>query len=150
MLFDRRTLSVWKFMLLATVGGVGLMLAPRLLFGPVNPADFGTARILQVAIPAAFAMGWAYVMAAMAFRRLDEFQQEASKFAWYWGGTLGLALSNAAYAFIALGGLHWLAPGSFQMGAEIFRAFRLGFLLGIGCPVAGFFAVRLWWQVAKR
>ena len=32
-------------------------------------------------------------MAALAFRRLDEFQQEAGKFAWYWGGSLGLAVS---------------------------------------------------------
>jgi hypothetical protein len=150
MLFDRRTLSVWKFMALAMLGGVGIILLPRLVFGPVGPADFGTARVLQFAVPAVFAMVWAYVLSVMAFRRLDEFQQEASKFAWYWGGTLGIALSYAVYAFVSLGGLHWLAPTSFQTGAEFFRAFRLGFLLGVGSPLLGFLAVRLWWQAAKR
>ena len=146
---DRRTLSVWKYILAAWVVALGVMLAPRLLFG-VTPADVGTSKVLITTAAAAIAAGWGVWMAALAFSRLDEFQQEAGKFAWYWGGSMGIALSSVGYVFIGLGGLHWLDPTRFHMGKELFNAFQIGYLLGIGTPVLGFMIARLWWQAAKR
>jgi len=148
-MLDRRSFSVWKYVLAAWIGGFAVMLTPRLLFG-VTAADVGTSRVLITTAAVFVAVGWAVWMAALAFHRLDEFQQEAGKFAWYWGGSMGIALSTVAYAFIGLGGLHWLDPVHFGLGKDLFRAFQMGYALGIGCPLLGFVLVRLWWQAAKR
>jgi hypothetical protein len=148
-MFDRRTLSVWKFILAAWIGGFVVMLTPRLLFG-ASAADVGTSRVMITTLAAVVAIAWTFWMAALAFRRLDEFQQEAGKFAWYWGGSLGIAASAVGYAFIGLGGLHWLDPAHFGLGKELYRSFQIGYALGIGCPLVGFLVMRLWWQAAKR
>jgi len=146
---DRRTLSVWKFILAAWAGGFAVMLGARLVFG-TSPADVGTGRVMITTLAAAVGVGWTVWMAALAFRRLDEFQQEASKFAWYWGGSIGVAVSAVGYVFMALGGMHWLDPVNFHLGKDLLRAFQTGYLLGVGSPVAGFLVARLWWQAAKR
>lgn len=42
-------------------------------------------------------MTWA---CATYWRRMDEVQKEAHKFAWYWGGSAGLALAAAAMVIV--------------------------------------------------
>jgi hypothetical protein len=148
-MFDRRTLHVWKFILAAWGGAFAVMLTARFLF-KTSAADIGTSRVMITTVAAMIAICWTFWMAGLAFRRLDEFQREAGKFAWYWGGSMGIAFSAVGYTFIRLGGLHWLDPADFHLGPDLYRAFQIGYLLGIGCPVAGFLLVRLWWQAAKR
>jgi hypothetical protein len=147
---ERRTVSGWAFVLAGWLGAIGLMVAVRLIFGPLRAGEVGTARVLIPTLGIAVAIGWTFVMAVLAFRRLDEYQVAAGKFAWYWGGSAGLAVSAVAYGFIALGGLHWLDPAHFHLGRDLFRAFQIGYLVGVGFPVVGLLLVRLWWQVAKR
>lgn len=147
---DRRSWRIWGYALVGWLGAVVVMAGSVLIFGPVRAGDIGTARVLLPTMAAAVAVGWAFVMAALAFRRMDEYQIAAGKFAWYWGGTAGLSVSAVAYVFIALGGLHWLDPLHFHLGRDLFRGFYVGYLVGIGFPLLGFLAVRLWWQVAKR
>jgi len=146
---ERRTLSAWKFIFAAWIGAAGVMYGARLVFR-VSPADVGTARVMIPTLAAAVAISWTLWMATLAFRRLDEFQQEAGRFAWYWGGAMGVAVSAVGFMFIGQGGLHWLDPARFPLGMDLFRAFRNGYLLGVGCPFAGFIVARLWWQAAKR
>ncbi len=148
-MFERRTLSAWKFIFAAWIGAAGVMYAPRLVFR-FSPADVGTARVMIPTLAAAVAISWTLWMATLAFRRLDEFQQEAGRFAWYWGGAMGIAVSAVGFMFIGQGGLHWLDPARFPLGMDLFRAFRTGYLLGVGCPFAGFLLARLWWQAVKR
>ena len=148
-MFDRHSLSVWKFMIAAWVGGLAILLGSRLVF-PTSPADIGTSRVMITTVTVAVATAWALWMAVLAFRRLDEFQQEASKFAWYWGGSIGLAASVVGYAFIGLGGLHWLDPAHFHLGKDLFTAFQVGYVLGIACPFVGFLVARACWTVSKR
>lgn len=149
-MFERRTWAIWKFMLTAWLGALAIMTLPSLVLGRVGAADMSAGRILITVIPLVLAMAWAYWLAVLAFRRLDEFQQEAGKFAWYWGGSIGMAVSVVGYAFVGMGGLHWLDPTRFPMGRDLFRAFRTGYLVGLGFPVLGFLVVRLWWQFSKR
>lgn len=147
---ERRGWAIWKFGLLA-VGGTAIVLVGSLvLFGRNQAADIGTARVLIPTTATAVAMAWSVTMATLGFRRLDEFQQAAGRFAWYWGGSLGLAVSAVGYVFIAQGGLHWLDPRRFHLGQDLFRAFQIGYVLAIGSLVAGFLIARLWWQVTKR
>jgi len=146
---ERRTFTAWKYILAAWGGAAAILFGVRKLTG-FSSADVGTDRVMIVTLATLVAIAWTYWMAALAFRRLDEFQQEAGKFAWYWGGSLGIAVSAVGYMFIGQGGLHWLDPAHFGLGKELFRAFQIGYLLGIGCPMAGFIAMRLWWQATKR
>lgn len=151
MQIDRRSWSIWKFALFAFVGMFAIILAPLLIWGRASAADsVGTARVLIPTGATALGVAWATWMAALSFRRLDEFQQEASKFAWYWGGSIGVAFSAVGYVFVGQGGLHWLDPVHFHLGRELFRAFQYGYLIGVGFPLLGFFGARLWWQAAKR
>jgi hypothetical protein len=148
-MLERRTLGGWMFILLAW-GGAGLILiGARRVFG-LSSADYGTARVLIPTVATLIAMAWTFWWAGVAFRRLDEFQQAAGRFAWYWGGATGVAVSVVGYVFIGQGGLHWLDPSRFGMGQELFRAFQIGYVLGVGCPLVGFILARLWWQAAKR
>jgi hypothetical protein len=147
---DRRSLGIWKYALIGWGGALVLMFGSQMTFGRMGPADFGTARVLIPTAATTAAVAWAYAMAALAFRHLDEFQVAASKFAWYWGGTIGLSVSVIGYTFIALGGLHWLDPAHFHLGAELYRSFQIGYLLGVAGPFLGFLAARLWWSMAKR
>jgi hypothetical protein len=146
---ERRTLGAWKYIIAAWGGAGAIVYGARWVFGLSN-ADVGTARVLIPTVATLVAIAWTFWMAAIAFRRLDEFQQEAGRFAWYWGGAMGIAASLVGFVFIGQGGLHWLDPAHFGLGNELFRAFRIGYLLGIGCPMVGFILVRLWWQAAKR
>ena len=147
---DRRSWGIWKFAIAGWVGALVLMFGSQMVFGRMGKADFGTARVLIPTLTVAVAIAWAFWMSVLAFRRLDEFQIAAGKFAWYWGGTIGVAVSVVGYTFIGLGGLHWLDPVHSPLGTELFRSFATGYLLGVGGPFAGFFVARLWWQAAKR
>lgn len=149
-MIDRRSLSVWMYALAGWLGAIALMVGSIWLFGPMRRDDLGTARVMIPTLTTAVAVTWAFVMAVFAFRRLDEYQVAAGKFAWYWGGSAGLAVSVIAYGFIGLGGLHWLDPAHFHLGGDLFRAFQVGYVVGMGFPVLGFLLVRLWWQAAKR
>jgi len=149
MLIDQRSWGAWKFILAGWVGGWAIMSSPRLVLG-VTAADVGTARVLIPTATTAIGIAWTLWMATLAFRHIDEFQREAGKFAWYWGGAIGLALSAVGYVFIGQGGLHWLDPAHYGLGRELFRAFQYGYLLCIGFPMAGFLLARLFWEVSKR
>jgi hypothetical protein len=146
---ERRTLAVWTFALAAWGGAAVMLFGARWVFG-TSSADVGTARVMIPTIAALIALSWTLWMATLAFRRLDEFQQEAGKFAWYWGGAMGIAASGVGYVFIGQGGLHWLDPAHYHLGKDLFRAFQIGYLLGVGGPLAGFIIARLWWTAAKR
>ncbi len=114
-----RTLRSWGFIAVGAVGAVAVMFVPLSLFGPPHlPIYRDPTRLVVMSIMAAIAMAWNLVFAWLAFRAQDEFVQTASKFAWYWGGLIGLAVSMPIFAFIAWGGLHWLGP-SVPVGAPL-------------------------------
>lgn len=147
---DSRRLLLWRWILVAWAGAWAVMFLPRLLLGPA-PA-FGViqpTRVVVTAACAAVAMVWTYAFGFYAYRKLDEFQQEAGKFSWYIGGSAGLAVSAVAFTFLAWGGWR-LLDATAPVSREAFNAFRLGFAVPVLCQLAGFIAVRVWWQVAKR
>jgi hypothetical protein len=93
------------------------------------------------------------VFATLAFRTQDEFTQEASKFAWYWGGAIGAAASAPAYTFIAFGGLRLLGFTSTlppRAGLAALHAFQLGYLLLAVSLMLGFAGARFWWSLSRR
>lgn len=145
---DRRMLEVWKYGVAALAGAVVVMGVSRALFA--GPSAMGTSQVMIPTLAALAAMGWCYFMAVLALKRVDEYQVAAGKFAWYWGGSLGVAVSLVVYTFIHMGGLHWLEPARFQLSPEVSAGFRMGYLVGVGFPFAGFLMARLYWGLAKR
>jgi hypothetical protein len=145
---DARTSKVRRYAAMGVVGGALLMLLPLAIPGSHGPGIRGD-RILAWTAAVAAAMSWAFYFARLGFRASDEFRQEGMKFAWHWGAIGGLFLSAPIYTFIGLGGLHWLDP-SLPVGADLSRAFVMGYCLAIFPQVLGFQAVLAWWGFSKR
>ena len=142
------------YLLVAVVGAfllwipATLMLAHKGAFG----LDYPTRLLIQI-LAATVSVAWATAFATVSFRYSDEFTQQGSMFAWYWGGAIGLAVAAPIYAFIALGGLGLVLHGPPLppvAAVAATRAFMLGFGLPLFCQGAGFFAVRTWWRLSKR
>jgi hypothetical protein len=109
----------------------------------------GPGRILAGTFGVAVLVAWWVVFAVRIYRRQDEFGRTGEAVAWHWGGLMGLMASVPVFAFIGMGGLHWLNPAS-PVGPELARAFRLGYMLPLVMQVAGAVAVGLWWRWSKR
>ena len=145
---ESRSLQRWILALVAVAGGVGILFLPDLLFGGAHPGR-DSAVVLAKSVSALAAVAWAAVFALAAFRRADEFNQERSKFAWYWGSLFGLAAATPLAAFIGAGGTRWLNPAA-ATDPQIAHAFALGVLLPLAAQVVGFAAVSLWWRATRR
>ncbi len=145
-----KTAPPLAFAVVGVVGASAFLLVPLLVFGrPHTPIYQDPPRLIVWSLLVAAAMVWAVVFAWLAFGRTGEFEQTASKFAWYWGGSIGLAVSCPLFAFIAWGGLHWLMP-SLPVGPQLFRAFVMGYGLAVGAQLVGFLIARAWWRATKR
>ena len=147
----QRDKRIWVYASIGIGGGLALLLLPLLVIGPARPhaiVEINPVRVLAFTAAAA-AIGWVFAFTWLVFRQSDEFTREGSKFAWYWGGLIGIAASVPLYVFIALGGLHWLDSAS-PVGRELARAFVTGYCVLLFPQVAGVLAVSAWWWLAKR
>lgn len=147
---SRRQLTVWALFSTALLGGwaIAFSLLALRRTAPVGH-DASPGAILLATLGTAVAVAWAFAFSREAFRRLDEFQQQASRFAWYWGSAVGLAASAPLFAFIGLGGLHWLFPAAFHLGKDLFRAFAIGYALPLLFQTAGWMGAAAWWRLAR-
>jgi len=146
---SQRSLERWGYMGAAVLGAAAIIYVP-LFVAPHRRGAPDPTWIVAFTVATALAMAWTLGFATLAFRRLDEFQRAASKFAWYWGGALGLAVSLPVYSFILLGGLHWLDPTHFHLGAELAFAFRLGYGLAVVSMLLGFLVALGVWRITRQ
>lgn len=86
-------------------------------------------------------MTWA---CAIYWRRMDEVQKEAHKFAWYWGGSVGLGLAAGAMVIVQRVGIG--VPAS----ADPADMIALGITLCMLCQIAGYLLVWAGWWLARR
>ncbi|HEV2365106.1 MAG TPA: hypothetical protein VGS12_13020 [Caulobacteraceae bacterium] len=135
--------------LVAALGGGFIVSTPLWLFPrqPGGSAPFGF--VVAATAAAALGMGWAFAFLIRGFKAMDEFAQQGARVGWYFGGTAGLALSTPLFAFIGLGGLHWLWP-SVPIGRPLQNAFMLGYFLPVLLQVSGAVLVEGWWRLSKR
>jgi len=146
---SQRVQRNWAYLAVSILGAAAIVYAPvflvgRPVHGPIDPT-----RVVVWTLAAGLAMAWAVSFGVLVFRNQDEFAQQASRVGWYWGATLGLAVSLPAFVFIALGGLHWLWPGV-PAGRELERAFVAGYYRPVLLQAAGFLVARGWWRLSKR
>jgi hypothetical protein len=127
----------------------GLLLAHKDAFG----LDYPTRLFIRI-VACTIAMAWATAFATVSFRYSDEFTQQGSMIAWYWGSAIGMAVGAPIFIFVALGGLglfiHPVTPLPPRAAIAAFNALVLGFLIPILCQFVGFVGVRAWWWASKR
>jgi len=150
-MIERRQVAIWAWMALA-VGGGWALVAPLLGYrlahhGWGRPAPW---LIVAATLAATLAIAWTFAFARVAFNRFDEFQRALSLRAWYWGAAIGIAVSAPLYVFVALGGLAWLFPHTFDKGPVAARAFAAGYALPTLFQGAGCVGVALWLRIARR
>jgi hypothetical protein len=94
----------------------------------------------RIGLIAALVLGFAFTIAY--WRRLDEAAQEAHKWAWYWGGSLGLAPA----AFVAFAPELGVGLGrrlGYETGPELFQ---FGVVGVVAFMLIGYLAAwGLWW-----
>lgn len=148
---DGRRFRLATYILVGIAPATAIALLPRILLGvPHHGEATAPLRIVVATLSAAGAAAWITGFTVLAFRRMDEYLQAGAKFAWYWGGAFGLAASLPLYVFIGLGGLHWLFPANFHLGADLFRAFVIGYALPITLQVAGVLIAGGVWRLSNR
>ena len=151
-MIEQRDRPAWAYALAGVGGAWVIMMFPLLILGRPHlhgPIVINPTRVVLTTLASILAVTWGSWFARLSFIRFDEFLQEGSKFAWYWGGLLGIAVSAPLYVFIALGGLHWLDPAR-PVGPELFRAFVLGYCVLLFPQGLCFLGVYLWWKRTKR
>jgi hypothetical protein len=142
-MLNRRAIQSGALATVGLVGAMPILFLPEMIFhGAPSRGDSGFVAVTVACMVAGLA--WAAWFAIASFRRAEEFVQERSKFAWYWGSLIGLLVAVPVFALIAMGGLPWIASGS-----DATRAFKLGMVLPIASQVAGFIVMSVWWRATK-
>jgi hypothetical protein len=151
-MIERHDRRAWAYGAAAVGGALAIMLLPVLILSPGHhhgPIVINPTRVVLFTLAAILAVGWGGWFARLSFLHFDEFLQEGSKFAWYWGGQLGILVSAPLYVFIGTGGLHWLDP-SRPVGHELGLAFVLGYCVLLFPQALCFLGVYAWWKRTKR
>jgi uncharacterized membrane protein len=158
-MFSQRSLRVLGYGLVGIFGAYAFILgALRVIYGPAAGVLGHDGRIVATTLAAVAGVIWAAVFARLMFLNTDEFGQQASRVAWYWGGALGLLASLPIFVFVEFGGLTLLlshatlaadhyTPAEGRARAAILR---LGYLIPVVTQTIGFLLVRGWWWLTKR
>lgn len=150
----KRQVQIYGYAAIAVVGAVALMWWPLLLGRPpVHPANapviINGPRLLAITATSALGIAWVVFFGLRIWRKQDEFVQQGGKFAWYWGGTIGLLSTVPIYIFIGRGGLHWLWP-QIPASRELSRAFVMGYGLALFGLGVGVMTARVFWRLRNR
>lgn len=146
----------WLNLAVGIIGYVGLVLVSVwLIWGPGKASLDQGGRIMLTVLAYVIGIVWALFFAVRAFQAGDEFVQQRSRVAWYWGGLFGLAASAPVFIFIRLGGLTLiqntpylhLTPAEGQTRVIIFTT---GYMLAIVPQFIGFAIASAWWKWSKR
>ena len=97
---------------------------------------------LALALAVMVAGIWA---ACRYWRTVDEAARHAQRWAWYWGGSLGMALGMIVLALVAVGPMD-LAPSGAKPGMLMFY----GGGIVVIAQMAGFLAAWAYWSARRR
>ena len=127
------------FWVAVVAGLIGMVL------GAVNATLGETAGGLILAVNVV-AMLLAFGLCVAWWRGADEAVREAHKWAWWWGGSTGMAM-GAALMLTAQWG-----PGQFSALADMepLNAFAMGIGLVIGLQAIGYVVAWAWWWLSRR
>ena len=147
---DQRRVKILANGVAAVVGGAALMWWPGFLWhgrGQIGPSHGD--HILAATATTALGIAWIAFFLVRIFQLQDEFFRQGAKFAWYWGGSMGLMGTMPAYIFVALGGLTWLWP-QVPSGPGLARAFVYGYALAYLGLTLGVVTAGAIWRLRNR
>lgn len=91
-----------------------------------------------------------------AWRRMDETAKEAHKFAWFWGGSIGLTIAVVAAELFLIANVDLSSLASLPAGSKLGAArapaafFLLGVIFATLCQFAGTLVTWAGWWLSKR
>ena len=108
-----------------------------------DEASLGGAALIAAAVAVAMAMAAGLWACFRWWRGLDEAAQEAHKWAWWWGSTVGLAFASVI--------LMTLRYGVADLGeAPVKDSLMLGAVLVAGCQTVGYGVAWAAWWLKRR
>ena len=119
------------------LAGMGAGFVAGIVTATSEEASLGGAALIAAAVAVAMAAGlWASLR---WWKGLDEAAQEAHKWAWWWGATVGLCFAGVI--------LLTLLYGAGDLGqVELKDGIMLGAVIVTGCQMAGYgVAWAVWW-----
>ena len=141
---NRKPLSA-KAMAFVVLGG-GLLLGA--VAGWLDAGGEGRGSTGELALRVALVIG---LIAGAAYslsywRRLDEAAREAHKWAWYWGGSIGL-LPAGFLAATPTPGVRLAGELGFKTGPELLQFGAMGV---VGCMIVGYLVAWGFWWLRRR
>lgn len=109
-------------------------------FMGIELADWAKLVVLVVALVMAAVLTWTW------WKSLDEVAREAHKFAWYWGGSAGMAVAGALMILVDSGRI--AAPQILLHGSD--SAFAAGAMTVLGAEVIGYLVAWAGWWWSHR
>ena len=114
---------------------------------PFWPAQLGSAPPLGLVVLAAAVAVFCAIHSLYGWRALDEAAQEAHKWAWWWGGNLGLVVGGAGVVVATLMGVNLLPADLPRSDAALVAAGVFGVF---AAQAVGYGAAWcLWWAVRR-
>lgn len=114
---------------------------------PFWPEAWGRAPSIGVVVLAAGLAVFLALHTLYWWRALDEAAREAHKWAWWWGGTLGLVASGAAVVIAALAGVNLLPAALPHTDAALIA---LGVAAAFAAQAVGYGIAWCGWWIARR
>ncbi|GAA0766438.1 hypothetical protein [Brevundimonas olei] len=114
---------------------------------PFWPEAWGRAPSIGVVVLAAGLAVFLALHTLYWWRALDEAAREAHKWAWWWGGTLGLVAGGAAVVIAALAGVNLLPAALPHTDAALIA---LGVAAAFAAQAVGYGIAWCGWWIARR
>jgi hypothetical protein len=142
---SRRERLMWVYRIAGPAGALALGVVTLLLFR-ARPGAHGidAARVTGALVMVVVIMAWSFAFSYLTARQEDEYALSGAKFAWFWGGLIGLVCSVPVLAFIAWGGLTLVDP-AFRPQPAAVMPLIFGYMLALVFQLAGYLVVRAWW-----
>jgi len=147
---SRRERLMWVYRTAGPAGALALGVLTLLLFrSPRHPPYLEPARFVVLLVMTAVIMVWSFTFAWLTSRKQDEYTRNAAKYAWFWGGIIGLGCSVPVMAFIMWGGLTMIDPTAFRPSHEGALGLWFGYMLAVVFQFVGYLIARVWWGVRR-
>jgi len=148
---SRRERLMWLYRVLGPAGALAIAIVTLLLFRSPRTAPYAEpARFAALLGMTMVIMGWSLCFAWLTARQEDEYTLSAAKYAWFWGGLIGLGCSVPVLAFLAWRGLTMLDPADFRPSRATAQALIFGYMLSVLFQMFGFLVARVWWARGRR
>jgi hypothetical protein len=146
---SRRERLMWTYRIAGPAGALGMAALFLLLFH-ARPGEHAVSsgRLAGGLVMVVVIMAWTFAFAYLTARQEDEYTLTAAKFAWFWGGLIGLVCSAPVLAFLAWRGMSLIDPKLLPPSRAALPLI-LGYLLAIVFQLVGYMAARIWWRVRR-